>query len=177
MEKEQFCDERDGKKYVYVKIGTQTWMAENLNYNAEGSRCFSESHCEKYGKWYTWAMAMNNSASSTANPSGVRGVCPNGWHLPSQAEWDVIGNDAKKLKATSGWNDFQGKPGIGTDDYGFSALGGGYGQGGSSHSGGGGYWWTTYSGVRYRYINYQDYASWYDAQYDNCWFSVRCVQD
>ena len=121
-EKEQFCDERDGKKYVYVVIGTQTWMAENLNYAASGSKCgddnsLSDSNttfCDTYGRLYNW-----NTAST---------VCPAGWYLPSQTELGVLGSDAKKLKAASDWNDFSGQSGGGTDDYGFSALPGGIGN-------------------------------------------------
>ncbi len=159
--KKQFCDERDGKKYVYVTIGqfttTQTWMAENLNYEAEGSKCYGEggivllgfdedgypvlktlseeeveANCSKYGRLYNWVTAMNNSASSTDVPSGVRGVCPAGWHLPSEAEWRVmvpsdVGGfsvEGKMLKAASGWKDDVGSE----DTYGFSALPGGYGD-------------------------------------------------
>ena len=45
-----------------------------------------------YGRLYNWAAAMNNSASSTANPSGIQGVCPVGWHLPSKSEWEQLKN-------------------------------------------------------------------------------------
>jgi len=109
-EKAQFCDSRDGKKYVYVEIGTQTWMAEDLNYGSNG--CYS-----LYGRSYDWSTAMN--------------VCPSGWHLPSTDEWNTLINFAggsqtagNKLKATSWWADNY----IGiqpTDDFGFSALPGG----------------------------------------------------
>jgi uncharacterized protein (TIGR02145 family) len=142
----QFCDERDGKIYKWKLIGDQTWMAENLNYAAEGSRCYgdntggdSQNRCDTYGRLYNWATAMDiavtyNSTSYIATLPH-QGVCPNGWHLPSDAEWTAltiaVGADpGKQLKATSGWT---GTPGNGTDDYGFSALpgGGGYYSGGS----------------------------------------------
>jgi uncharacterized protein (TIGR02145 family) len=132
---EKFCDERDGKRYKYVEINGQTWMAENLNYNAYSSRCYSDSlnNCAKYGRLYNWATAMDSTASSTANPSGVQGVCPSGWHLPSDTEWNALMNFVNpscsfeeifcagagtKLKATSGWTIGNN----GTDDFGFSAL-------------------------------------------------------
>jgi len=119
-----FRDARDGKKYKYVQIGDQVWMAENLNFNAEDSRCYgdNEANCTTYGRLYNWKTAMADFASSYKNPSNVQGVCPDGWHLPSDDEWtqltDFVGSDNAntKLKATS-WN--------GTDDYGFSALPGG----------------------------------------------------
>ena len=140
-EKEQFCDERDGKKYVYVQIDTQTWMAENLNYAASGSKCGdydsylsdnNTAYCDTYGRLYNWATVMgfesscNTSTCSSQINSPHRGICPEGWHIPSDAEWDVLVTFAggsstagTKLKAKSGWN--------GTDEYGFSALPGGNG--------------------------------------------------
>jgi len=148
--KKQFYDVRDGKKYVYVVIGTQTWMAENLNYNATGSRCYgdnsgndSQGNCVKYGRLYNWNTAKT--------------VCPEGWHLPSIEEWsalsiyvrsnsDCSNCDATKLKTISDWN----SNGNGMDEYGFSALPGGYYSDGSfSNVGGSSFWWSSselYSG-------------------------------
>jgi uncharacterized protein (TIGR02145 family) len=185
-------DDRDGQAYQIVEIDEQTWMAENLNYNASGSKCYnnSEANCEKYGKLYNWATAMNNSASSTANPSGVRGVCPVGWHLPSKAEWEVMityiggATEVTKLKATSGWNNNSN----GTDDYGFSALpGGGGGSDGSFvgtavNVGEVGGWWsatettTTTTSAYCLRIPWNYNAGW--PGYVKASFrSVRCLQD
>jgi len=201
--KKQFCDARDGKKYVYVTIGTQTWMAENLNYRTPdgASRCYPISgstnpndddndNCDTYGRLYDWNTAMNGAMSSDAVPSGVRGVCPVGWHLPSRAEWEVIttyiggaSTEGIKLKAPSGWNN----SGNGTDNYGFSALPGGEkSNSGSSFSNVGAYgrWWITYGfgddGVgngSYRYMHHDyEYAGW-GSWPKSSLFSVRCLQD
>jgi len=129
-----FTDPRDGKVYKIVKIGNQIWMAENLNYNAPGSQCYSY----KYGRLYDWKTALK--------------ICPAGWHLPNDDEWqalfDFVGGievAGKKLKTRIGWNfeekredpknwrqfifeDRNGFNGNGEDAYGFSALPGGYGN-------------------------------------------------
>jgi uncharacterized protein (TIGR02145 family) len=134
--KAQFCDPRDGKKYVYVTIssptwGSQTWMAENLNYNASGSKCYNnlEDNCAIEGRLYDWATAMglssscNSEKSSCPPPEKNKGICPSGWHLPSGDDVNklkrIVGNEGSKLKVTSGWLNESYN---GTDDYGFSAL-------------------------------------------------------
>ena len=87
-------DSRDGQTYKWVKIGNQVWMAENLNYASDNSWCNSSNatNCDHYGRLYTWAAVMNGASSSSANPSGVQGVCPTGWHVPSDAEWTDLVN-------------------------------------------------------------------------------------
>ena len=128
-------DSRDGQVYKTITIGTQTWMAENLNYETSGSVCLDDepTNCSIYGRLYTWEDAMDGNGTWSTNNVGchqvcdpvypVRGVCPEGWHLPEKSEWAVlfseVGGDSvagERLKATSGWDN------PGNDDYGFSIL-------------------------------------------------------
>ena len=170
-----FTDKRDGKVYKKVTIGKQTWMAENLNYEAGDSKCYGNksSNCEQYGRLYNWNDAMS--------------ACPVGYHLPSDAEWktltDYVGGEktaGKKLKATSDWN---GKKGNGTDDYGFSALpsGGSLGGGEFNFAGNNGYWWSAIEfNANYAYL----WGMYYNREGVNKGYlhkpfllSVRCVAD
>jgi uncharacterized protein (TIGR02145 family) len=172
-------DTRDGKKYKTVKIGSQIWMAENLNYAANGSKCYDNKpeNCKKYGRLYDWTTAMK--------------VCPSGGHLPRKSEYEMldkaVSTSGKKLKAKSGWNNYKSGwnnyEGNGMDEYGFSALPGGYGGSGGSFSNVGdrGYWWSASeddSDFAYgRYMrNDAGYAYWGSNDKDRL-FSVRCVQD
>ncbi|NLB87119.1 MAG: hypothetical protein GX793_08675 [Bacteroidales bacterium] len=91
---DNFTDYRDNKTYTSVKIGNQCWMKKNLNYETSNSLCYNNisNNCDLYGRLYTWDEAMAGATSSTSNPSGVQGVCPEGWHLPSEAEWTQLTN-------------------------------------------------------------------------------------
>ncbi len=169
-----FTDSRDDQRYVYVTIGEQTWMAENLNYNATDSKCYNDNsaNCDKYGGLYNWSTAMN--------------VCPSGWHLPTDAEWDLLVTAVDeysiagpKLKAATGWNTDIPT----TDEYGFSALPGGFGHSnGICHNvGHDGNWWsaTEYDSDN-AYLRNMDYANGGVYKYDerkSFLFSVRCLQD
>jgi len=163
-----FTDARDGKTYKIVKIGEQVWMAENLNYEAKGSKCPS---CEKYGRLYNWETALR--------------ACPAGWHLPTRLEWGKLalfagdkridgheGKAGKKLRSTTGWgNGFNG-----TNEYGFSAIPNG--RGGGQHV----YWWaaTEYSISDYAYqrgIHAFDENTIESHEDKDDVTSVRCVQD
>ncbi|WP_407448974.1 fibrobacter succinogenes major paralogous domain-containing protein [Fibrobacter sp.] len=148
-----FTDPRDGQTYRTVKIGNQTWMAENLNYRYLGptddldssSFCYDDdpANCDTYGRLYLWSAAMDSAGiieGNTANgcgynsecsPSGnVRGVCPQDWHLPSN--WDEF----ETLFEAVGGQEVAGamlkstsgwnSNGDGTDAYGFSAFPAGY---------------------------------------------------
>jgi len=135
-----------GQNYKTVKIGNQTWMAENLNYNAKGSKCYEDKqeNCEKYGRLYYWTTAMginkkydnvilekcfatamgidkkNDKVCYLEKDYKIQGICPSGWHIPSNIEWETLAKFAdssyslknnydniagKKLKAKSGWTD------------------------------------------------------------------------
>ncbi|MDR1830211.1 MAG: tetratricopeptide repeat protein [Candidatus Fibromonas sp.] len=177
---EVLTDLRDGRKYEKVKIGSQTWMAENLNYNASGSKCYGNKpeNCEKYGRLYDWNTAINS--------------CPSGWHLPRKSEYEVldkaVGGEkvaGKKLKAKSGWNRrviilFSGN---GTDEFGFSALpgGNGYSDGSFGSVGDNGDWWSAneYNSSRayYRGMGYIYDSAYWGNRSKSSLFSVRCVQD
>lgn len=128
-------DNRDNQTYRTVEIGTQTWMAQNLNYagtSASPVGVWYNNNSDsgaKYGRLYTWADMMVGHASSAASPSGVQGVCPAGWHVPSDTEWSIlttsIGGESsagEKLKSASGWMQYGTSSSNGTDAYGFRVL-------------------------------------------------------
>ncbi len=182
----QFVDIRDGKSYKTIQISEKTWMAENLNYNAEGSKCYRDSYdnCAKYGRLYNWETAMNGVPSSKFNPSGVQGVCPIGWHLPSDKEWTMFVNsvggssEGAKLKSTDGWN----RDGNGTNDYKFSALPGGEGKNDGTFSNAGNQvsWWsaTEYDASNANRRRIGTGGIVYSGNNSKTeLFSVRCVKD
>ncbi len=121
----------DGNVYKTVQIGSQTWMAENLRvthypdgtpilkgvldaqwaYTDSMAFCWykndSAMYADTHGALYNWRAAMHGSSRSEAVPSGVQGVCPDGWHLPSDMEWQhleiALGMSAEEA-AKDGWN-------------------------------------------------------------------------
>ena len=172
-----FTDSRDGKTYKQVTIGGQNWMAENLNYAAESSACYENNgnNCAKYGRLYNWGAAKQ--------------ACPDGWHLSTDDEWTALedavgGRDiaGTKLKSTAGWNNKGNK----ADDYGFTALPGGYGDSNRdyfSDAGDDGYWWSATesnvggAGAWSRLVNYSNEFVYRSNEGKAKQFSVRCVQD
>ena len=167
-------DTRDGQTYKTVTIGTQTWLAENLNYKTDNSYCYDDkaSNCSKYGRLYTWAAAIT--------------ACPTGWHLPTKAEFETlitaVGGRSiagTKLKSTSGWTN----SGNGADASSFSALPAGYrGSGGSYIKEG--YYANFWSSTGYNsdnayfmYLYYNDGNARLRYDYENHGLSVRCVKD
>lgn len=91
IETSEITDSRDGQKYKIVKIGDQWWMAENLNYYTSTGSWYYDNDSAKYskpcGRLYLWKTAMSGQASSKKSPSGVKGISPLGWHIPSLSEW------------------------------------------------------------------------------------------
>ncbi len=179
----------DGKSYSAVKIGTQVWMAENLNVTVatvDTTGGSADNVCQtndvfvwnntdaSYGKLYSWQAALK--------------ACPTGWHLPSNAEWyslkDYLSTSHDKsegsaLKSTSGWN----TGGNGTDNYGFTALPGSSCNDHGTHSGQGnyGYWWSStpkwddYAYHMYLSYNLADVVNSYNNRHNG--LSVRCLKD
>ena len=190
-----FTDHRNGQSYKMIRIGSQVWMAENLNWvpaNEYGgwSGFYDDNadNCTIYGRLYTWHSAMQGASSSSANPSNVQGVCPPGWHLPSDAEWTQLtnwlgtnghsGSVGTALKATSA----NSTPWDGTDNYGFSALPAGWGYGGSfSDLGSSGGWWTATeyisTGARVRGLASGTHRFSHGSNSKALYLSVRCVRD
>ena len=122
---EDLVDERDGRVYKTVRIGSQVWMRENLKFDAgEGSYCYDdvEQNCEERGRLYTWKTAMGG-----AETQGAQGVCPNGWHIPSDNDWNILietvgGETAGDLFKEGGMLGFNGdltggRMALGEDDY------------------------------------------------------------
>lgn len=206
------CLDLGGNNYPVVSIGDQTWMAKNLKYlpSVVGPDTDSETtplyyvyeydgtnvndakasqNYDTYGVLYNWPAAMNETTSSDSNPSGVQGVCPNGWHLPSDAEWtelslflggsSVTGGKLKET-GTSHWSETSSET---TNETGFSALPGGYTNGrfGFNNPGILGYWWTASEYLSYnawqRSTRYDSNNSFRATSKKNNGFSVRCIKD
>lgn len=195
-----FTDPRNGQTYNTVQIGGQCWMKENLNYQTANSWCYSNNsaNCTNYGRLYTWNAALT--------------ACPPGWHLPSDDEWTQLtnyvvaqgfpnsnvtngaGNALKSCRQVNSplggdcnttehprWDSHGTHHGF--DEFGFSALPGGYrfANGGFNNLGSSGIWWssTEYSstGAWYRYMYYgSGYVSRLN-YYKGYGFSVRCLRD
>lgn len=169
-----FTDSRDGYVYPLVKIGSQIWMAKNLNYNSTyGSFCYEDdtSNCDRYGRLYDWETALT--------------ACPNGWHLPSLDEWlDLLEwaspNPGLNLKSISGWNE----NGNGRDSFGFAVLPAGRLYAGE-HYGHIGFHTSLWSSdekdanqagyIRFEYFH--DGFNEFNADKWTSAFSVRCIQD
>jgi uncharacterized protein (TIGR02145 family) len=199
-----------GKAYKTIEIGKQVWMAENLNYDVpdnDSDVCYNndDANCGKYGRLYNWATAMKIDASCNGTLisncgatvfSKHQGICPRGWHIPSDADWNVLMkfvnpsclSDDKlcragtKLKATSGWSPYIP---AGTDDFGFAALPGGIGDsdGDFGNVGYYGSWWSasfygySFNGSYFRGMGYNSSYVTYTSRERSMLLSVRCVKN
>jgi len=118
-------DSRDGQVYKTTCIGGKVWFAENLNYAGEGE-CYEydAANCDTYGRLYN-RNELTGGMFSSAAPSGVEGICPPGWHVPSKAEWNelitnccgTIALAAFELRSPTGWSASGG-----TNKHGFNML-------------------------------------------------------
>lgn len=187
-------DYRDGHIYEAVTIGSQTWMAENLNFASDNSSCYNndENNCAKYGRLYKWAAAVNKSESSCGEghtcslPSGkIQGVCPSEWHLPSKAEFETLisaigGRNiaGKVLKATTI---------NGSDDFAFAALPAGYEPDGGNflNKGRGAYFWSSEEGsgtygpyeAYHMSLNSASAVAYLSTGGKSNGYSIRCIKD
>ncbi|MCQ2285110.1 MAG: hypothetical protein MJZ57_09440, partial [Bacteroidales bacterium] len=212
----------DGNTYNTVQIGQQCWMKENLKttHYSDGTSISlgsststttayryypnnDSSNVSTYGYLYNWPAVMQNSSSSSANPSGVQGICPTGWHVPSDAEWTqltdyvssqsqyVCGSNstyiAKALASTTGWNSYSGTCCVGNDPSGnnatgFSAVPAGRRLTGNFYDFGrlANFWSATQSDdsfAWYRYLGYDGSGVYSYDDTKNYGFSVRCLRD
>ena len=166
-----------GTEYRTVAIGTQRWMAENLNYAIWDSDCFE---CETYGRLYTWSSA--------------KWVCPEGWHLPTLEEWNTLfaavggaTSAGAVLKSASGWTStWQGNSGGGTDAFGFTVLPAGLWAGSHANKGKSAFFWTATEGEDLGKSGAFDVSFDYEqpeasskvvVYLDDHYMSVRCIEN
>jgi uncharacterized protein (TIGR02145 family) len=197
-----FIDPRDDQVYSWVKIGEQTWMAENLaatkyangdpiplitsdsewsNLNSPGYCWYDndkDSYSDKYGALYSWHVVQTGN------------ICPTGWHVPSDLEWTELTNyvaanghsgvEGTALKATGSWISNNG-----SDIYGFAALAGGarntFGSGVSGLMAYWGLWWSStesnLTGGWIRVITYNDTSVKRTNSHEWSGNSIRCIKN
>lgn len=192
-----FQDPRDGSFYKTTIIGKQRWMAENLHFKTKNAYCYGdrEGNCNIYGNMYTWtdAMKLKKKFQVTLYKDGnIQGICPDGWHVPTNDDWKVLRNyagnmssydgPATSLKSTSYWErDDKSLPGA--DEFGFNALPGGERDFLGAYAGLGDYgifWSSTQYGFDGAYIWEMNYDnSKVNDRFDgkDLAFSLRCIED
>ncbi len=215
----ELLDKRDGKVYRTIKIGVQTWMAQNLDFydssdvSLEGkTACYYDSlvFCETYGRLYSWSAAMrflsdyNNQQTETKMiKTPHRGVCPEGFHLPTDAEWDTLSayveahNGAESvgasLKARYLWSNLEASIiNYETDIFGWAGLPGdkiSYGTisstgevgftGFGGQLGKAGYWWSATETLETAAVSWTFQINQFAKTnfMKGNGFSVRCIKD
>jgi len=191
----------DGNSYATVQIGTQCWTQSNLTVskyrdgssipNITDNTQWSQTNTSSTGAWSHYNNDANNGTTYgklynwyAVNDS--RGLCPTGWHVPSDAEWTTLENHlggtsvaGGAMKSTTGWN----APNTGaTNSSGFTGLpGGNRGDDGGFYAVGDGVWWSSSAAgsgnawFRYLNCNFAGVISYYFDQTTG--LSVRCVRD
>lgn len=221
-----FIDNRDGSAYRFVAIGSQVWMAENLRYlpyvvetgtqsvtfpyyyvygysGTVANDAKATANYKRYGVLYNWAAVMHGEGASSANPSEVQGICPDGWHLPSDNEWKTLEMYLGMSQAQANAFDDRGTdeggklkeagvvhwkaPNTGaTNSSGFTALPGGVLSTDSIFISVGeiGSWWSTTQGsgaanfmASYRALSFWNSQVNRDFAVKKIGLSVRCVRD
>jgi len=198
-------DARDSSVYKVVKVGSQIWMAENLYYEYKVSKWGADSvaygvyrnpDCDTCGLYYTWAAAMDSAGIWSTNGKGcgdgwtcsptypVRGVCPEGWHLPNNTEWNTLYSAMNSSPYAMQAKDYEGWPNA-KDTYGFSVLPAGVAINGKFYSVGSAaiFWSATEYGrnvcnawyveaTKASLVDHNEYAVAKDS-----FQSVRCLKD
>ena len=203
---DSIVDSRDGHVYRTVKIGNQVWMAENLNFETKNSHCLwdTTTTCAEFGRYYDWMTAMD--VAGVYSPNGkdcgdnkrclptypVRGICPEGFHLPDSTEWNILIAEAggksvasTKLKSKEGWyKSSDDKDYVaGSDDYGFSAApGGGRNDANFNREGHEAFFWSAsengFTTAKLMNLDNLDYLSSFLTGYaKEYFFNIRCVND
>ncbi len=187
-----FKDSRDQHVYKYVKIGSQTWMAENLAYLPSVSPSSDGSESSVFYYVYNYEGSSISEAKSRGNYTSygvlynweaAKIACPSGWRLPTDAEWTILEDylgalPGKKMKSVTEWSE----NGNGDNSSGFNTLPGGYRSIGGDFLDLSRYavFWSASeggaSGAWYRSLHcYSDGVSRYSSR--NGGFSVRCLQN
>jgi uncharacterized protein (TIGR02145 family) len=216
----------DGNTYGTIEIGDQVWMAENLKASryADGTAipllegeaewdalsydamayCWYENqiaYADTCGALYTWAAAMNGIDGSDMVPSGIQGVCPDGWHMPADAEWEKLeiflgmsqetaesydwrGTDEGVQLKETGFSNWEGALKGGSNSSGFTAIPGGFRTASGLYFSLGQYatFWTATADSEnmkawYRSLHFEYYRVYRQYNHMNQGFSVRCVAD
>ena len=179
-----FTDRRDGQVYKTVNIGNKIWMAENLRYFETAGTEIPEDKTGEYGMLYSWTslMALEHKYKSKTwtQKENQRGICPLGWHIPSEEEWnsllDELNHDSERITSVSGWEDANN----GNNSSGFNVYPAGYYEPffGFNQFAKGAYYWTSQNDSKEAtYINISNPRVGYSIEKKSYRYSCRCVKD